>query len=96
MKVHSKPKALKAVAILCLMLLALLVVVQVTHTHSIGADVDHCPLCVVIHSVVPLAVMVTALSLVRMGTAAPALLEVRPILRYWHPTLFTRPPPASR
>jgi hypothetical protein len=43
---------------------------------------------------VPLLMLVTALLLVRIVIVAPALVEVRPIVRYWHPTLFTRPPPA--
>ena len=87
--------SMRGVAVLCLILLALLTVVQVTHVHEIGTDADHCQLCVVIHSVVPLLMLVTALLLVRIVTVAPALVEVRPIVRYWHPTLFTRPPPAG-
>ena len=87
---------MRVVAVVCLILLALLCVVQVTHVHAVGTDADHCQLCLVIHSVVPLLVMVAALLLVRMVTVAPALVEVRPIIRYWHPTLFTRPPPAAR
>jgi hypothetical protein len=88
-----RPSSLGVATIVCLILLAFLTVVQVAHVHPIGADTEHCPLCIAIHSVVPLLVMVTALLLVKIGTAAPVLLEVRTILRYWHPTLFTRPPP---
>jgi hypothetical protein len=32
--------------------------------------------------------------LVRIGTQTPVL-AVRPIIRHWHPTLFTRPPPVG-
>ena len=87
---------MRVVAVLCLILLALLTVVQVTHVHAAGTDADHCQLCIMIHSVVPLLVMVTAILQVRMVAAAPVLLEVRPLIRYWQPTLFTRPPPAGR
>jgi hypothetical protein len=91
-----KPSSLGVATIVCLILLAFLTVVQVAHVHPVGADTEHCPLCIVIHSVVPLLVMVTALLLVKIGTAAPVQLEARPVVRYWHPTLFTRPPPRSR
>lgn len=90
------PSSLGIATIVCLILLAFLTVVQVAHVHPIGTDAEHCPLCIAIHSVVPLLVMVTALLLVKIGTAAPVLLEVRTISRYWHPTLFTRPPPRIR
>ncbi len=91
-----KPPSLGVVTIVCLILLAFLTVVQVAHVHPIGTDAEHCPLCIAIHSVVPLLVMVTALQLVKIGTSAPVLPEVRTIVRYWYPALFTRPPPASR
>lgn len=59
----------------CLFLLALLAVAQVTHVHAVGSDVDHCPLCVVMHSVVPFAVTATEIVLIRIGTASPAIRE---------------------
>lgn len=93
---RPSPSTLKVAAIVCLILLALLTVVQVTHVHAVGTDADHCQLCIVIHSVVPLLVLVTALLLVRMRLAAPVLDEIRPLTRYWHPDLFTRPPPSGR
>jgi hypothetical protein len=73
----------------------LLAVVHVAHAHSSDSDADHCQLCIAMHSIVPLVVMVASVLLVRIGTSAVMLLEVRPITRYWHPTLFTRPPPAG-
>jgi hypothetical protein len=79
----------------CLVLLALLAVAQVTHVHAVGSDADHCPLCVVMHSVVPFVVMAAGIVMIRLGTAAQPPLEVRTICRYWHPTLFNRPPPAG-
>jgi hypothetical protein len=74
----------------------LLSVVHVAHAHSSDRDADHCPLCIAMHSVLPFIVMVVAVLLVRIRTAAPLLFEVLVIARYWHPTLFTRPPPAGR
>lgn len=86
---------MRVIAVLCLILLALLTVVQVTHVHAVGTDADHCQLCIVIHSVVPLLVLATAFLLVRIITIAPTPVEVRPVVRYWNATLFTRPPPAA-
>jgi hypothetical protein len=82
-------------AVLCLALVVLLAVAQVTHVHASASDADHCPLCVAMHSVVPLVMMLVAVLLVWVGNPVPVLLEVRMIVRYWHPTLFTRPPPAG-
>jgi hypothetical protein len=86
---------LKAATVVCLVLLALLAVIQVTHVHASDADADHCTLCVVMHSVVPLVIMLVTVVLVRIETPALLFLEVRAIARYWHPTLFIRPPPAG-
>jgi hypothetical protein len=38
--------------------------------------------------------MAAGIVMVRIGTPALARLEVRTVSRYWHPTLFNRPPPA--
>jgi hypothetical protein len=55
-------------------LLALLAVAQVVHAHPVQSDADHCPLCIAMHSVVPIVVMVAALVLVRIETVACAML----------------------
>jgi hypothetical protein len=73
----------------------LLALVHMAVGHSANTDADHCPLCVVMHSVVPFLVMMVAVLLVRIESAAPVLLEIQAITRYWHPILFTRPPPIS-
>lgn len=80
--------------IVCLLLLALLAVVQVAHIHPLNSDADHCPLCIAIHAVAPVAVAASIIILVPVGASVPVL-EPRAILRHWHPTLFTRPPPAA-
>ena len=92
---QSKRSALKVATVVCLVLLAFLAVIQVTHVHASDSDADHCTLCVAMHSVVPLVVMLVTVVLVRIATPGPVLLEVATITRYWHPTLFTRPPPAG-
>lgn len=89
------PGFLPTVAVLCLVLLALLVVAQVAHVHAAASDADHCQLCTAMHSVVPFVVYVVGVLLVRIGTMALTPREVRTICRNWHPTLFSRPPPAG-
>jgi hypothetical protein len=76
------------------MLLALLTVVQVAHVHPVDTDADHCPLCILLHSAAPVAVAAAIVILVQIETRAPVF-EARTITRYWHPQLFTRPPPAA-
>jgi hypothetical protein len=78
----------------CLALLALLTVVQVAHMHPLESDADHCSLCIAMHSAAPVAVAAAAVILVRIGRQAP-LAEARAVVRYWHPKLFTRPPPSG-
>jgi hypothetical protein len=80
----------------CLVLLMLLAVVHVAFAHSVDTDADHCSLCIAMHSVVPFFVMVVAVLLVKIGRPVPVLLENRAIVQYWHPILFTRPPPTGR
>jgi hypothetical protein len=86
------PRNAAVVTVVCLILLALLVVVQVAHVHPNSSDADHCPLCIVMHSAAPVAAAVAAIVMVTLGTHAPAV-RVCTVVRPWHPTLFTRPPP---
>jgi hypothetical protein len=80
--------------VLCLILLALLTVVQIAHVHPLQSDADHCPLCIVMHAVAPVAVAAAAITLIQVGTPV-IIVEARSIRRHWHPTLFTRPPPVA-
>lgn len=84
-----------AIVVLCLALLALISVVQVTHLHQTTSEADHCALCLVMHTTAPLPLAVGAVMVfVQLGFSAPVL-RVRPVIRYWHPQLFTRPPPQN-
>jgi hypothetical protein len=83
---------LSAAAIVCLLLLTLLAVAQVAHVHPVDTDADHCPLCIAMHSAAPVAVTAAVVVLVEIERAAPVY-EPLSIARYWHPQLFTRPPP---
>jgi hypothetical protein len=84
---------LTAVTLVCLVLLALLAVAQVAHTHSVDTDADHCPLCIGMHSAVPVIVAAALILLIQIERS---VVVFQPLLvtRSWHPQLFTRPPPA--
>jgi hypothetical protein len=80
--------------VLCLALLALLCVVQVAHTHATANDADHCQLCILLHGVAPAAVPTVAVVLVHVGR--PVLpRRVGVYVRFWHASLFIRPPPTA-
>lgn len=81
-----------AVLLVCLALVAVLTVAEVAHVHANASDADHCPLCVALHSAVPTVTGVAAITLVKVEVATPVF-ELRAVTRYWHPQLFTRPPP---
>jgi hypothetical protein len=90
-----KQGALRTAIGVCLVLLVVLAAVHMAIGHSADADADHCQLCVVMHSVAPLLIMTVAVLLVRIEIGIAVMPEIRAIVRYWHPILFTRPPPIS-
>jgi len=91
-KRRAKLRALPVATVVCLILLALLAVVQVAHVHPVETDADHCPLCIVMHTAAPVAVAAAVVILVQFESPAP-IFEAHTVTRYWHPQLFTRPPP---
>ena len=91
---RAKSSALPVVTVVCLVLLALLTVVQVAHFHPVESDADHCPLCIVMHTAAPVAVTAAVVVLVQIETVTPVF-KARTVVRFWHPQLFTRPPPTA-
>jgi len=85
---------LPAVAILCLVLLAMLAVAQVAHLHPNQSDADHCQLCIVMHTVVPVAAAAAVIIIVQLGASTPPA-EPIVIARQRQIRLFIRPPPVS-
>lgn len=85
---------LPAVAVVCLVLLAMLTVAQVTHFHPNDTDADHCQLCIVMHTVVPVAATAAVILIVQLGASAP---QADPVVvaRRRQIRLFIRPPPIS-
>jgi hypothetical protein len=90
----EKPWSLRATTLICVLLLTLLACVQVAHVHPAATDGDHCPLCVVMHSAAPVAVVVPPV-LVATDTALVAVPVLHTVTRLWHCTLFNRPPPTQ-
>lgn len=83
-----------AVTALCLAMLALLAFAQVTHLHSNDTDADHCQLCIVMHTVVPVAAAAAVVIVVQLGAST---LQAEPVVvaRQRQIRLFIRPPPIS-
>ncbi|MDE3163362.1 MAG: hypothetical protein KGL64_08890 [Acidobacteriota bacterium] len=91
----SRRWAFAACAVLCLALVVLVSFAQVAHIHSTATDQDHCPLCIVLHSAVPMATAVAVLLLMQIAERTPVF-EQRAIPLLWRIQLFTRPPPFLR
>jgi len=91
---RARQNALPMVTVVCVVLLALLTVAQVTHVHPVESAADHCPLCIVMQTAAPVAVTAVVVVLVNIESTAPVY-EAHTVSRYWHPQLFTRPPPDS-
>lgn len=91
---REKPRAYAALLVVCLALIAVLAVAQVAHFHANASDADHCALCIAMHSAVPVAAAAAIVVLVEIEVATPVF-ETSDLTRYWHPQLFTRPPPSS-
>ncbi len=83
-----------AVAVLCLVLLAMLAIAQVAHLHADQTDADHCQLCIVMHTVIPVAAAAAVIVIVQLGASAP---QAEPIViaHQRQIRLFIRPPPVS-
>lgn len=88
------PRKVVVMTLVCLALMVLLAVVQVAHVHALQSDADHCPLCIVLHTLAPVSVTPAIVILVEMGTPAPVA-EVQWVVRPWFSLLLTRPPPIS-
>lgn len=92
---RGRSTAFSVVVVLCVILLGVLAAVQVAHFHSSQTLADHCPLCVSLHSVAPIAaVAAAAIMLVQIGRSAPVS-EQHVVLRRRNAKLFTRPPPVG-
>jgi hypothetical protein len=94
-KYRARQSFLPVVAIVCLVLLTLLSVAQVAHLHSSDTDADHCQLCIVMHTLAPVAAAAAAIVMVQLGASAPQAEPIVIVLQR-QLRLFIRPPPVSR
>ena len=92
-KLTQKPSAF-GVAALCLLLLFLLLAAQLVHLHPTSTDADRCPVCVMLHSAVPVLGSAITMLLFALGASTP-LRESAVLVRRPHARLFCRPPPSS-
>lgn len=88
------PGFMPGVAVLCLVLLAMLAVAQVAHLHADQTDADHCQLCIVMHTLAPVAAAAAVIVIVQLGASAPQA-EPLVIAHQRQIRLFIRPPPVS-
>ena len=91
---ERNPWVTRTTSLICVLLLSLLTFVQVAHVHPAATDVDHCPICVVMHSAAPVAAVAPAVAFVHTVAAVPVPV-LHLVVRPWHCTLFNRPPPAQ-
>ena len=91
---RSTSTVFRVTTVVCLLLIALVAVAQVAHVHSNQNDALRCPLCITMHSAAPASTTTAVIVLVQVGISVPVL-KARAGDRYWHPKLFTRPPPAA-
>jgi hypothetical protein len=56
---------------------------------------EHCPLCVAMHSAMPVAARSITATLVLVECTLPAVVDRLPNSQ-WHFAMFSRPPPANR
>ena len=93
-RVSSRPGRSWAAMVVCLALLALLSLMLIPHVHQTPSDAEHCALCITMHTAAPVAVAAAVVLIVQIGISTQVL-KARPLVRYWQPQLFTRPPPQS-
>jgi hypothetical protein len=93
-KRSKRPGFLPVIAIVCLVLLALLSIAQVAHLHPNQTDADHCQLCIVMHTLAPMAAAAAVIVMVQLG-ASGTQAEPVVIARQRQARLFIRPPPTS-
>lgn len=94
-KAHRRSSTVfKVMTVVCLLLIALVAVAQVAHVHSNQNDALRCPLCITMHSAAPASMASAAVVLVQVGISK-LVLKACAAARYWHPQLFTRPPPPA-
>lgn len=90
-----RSQSFRVAVVVCVVLFALLSLMLIPHVHQTPSDAEHCALCITMHTVVSVTAAIALIVLVRLGVSTPVF-QTAECIRYWHPQLFTRPPPLAR
>jgi hypothetical protein len=61
---------------------------------SDGQGEEHCPLCVAMHSTLPVTIQIVPVPVLEVGSALTARIRVAP-QKLWSFAMFSRPPPVA-
>lgn len=104
---QQRPMWLQLIAIVCVLVVCVMSTVQVCHTHAEFSSLkqnsrdsgpvtdDHCPLCVAMHSALPVALHVAAEPMLQIQALDSVAADAERIFR-WRFEMASRPPPADQ
>jgi hypothetical protein len=104
---ERRPIWLRFVALLCVLVVCVMSTAQVCHTHSelsllkgpsqqnSPASDDHCPLCVAMHSALPVSLHIAPVPMLQMQALDSVAADAERIFR-WRFELASRPPPVDK
>src|SRR5260221_1776937 len=104
---QQRPMWLRLIAILCVLVVCVISTAQVCHTHDGFSSLkqnsnnngpapdDHCPLCVAMHSSLPVALHVAPEPTLQIQALDSAAADAERIFR-WRFEMASRPPPADQ
>ena len=102
---QRRPSWLRLLAILCVLVVCIMSTVLACHTHadfsalkqnsqhSNPATDDHCPLCVAMHSALPVSLHVTPEPMLQIQALSSVAADAQRIFR-WRFEMASRPPPS--
>ena len=100
------PQWLRLIAIACVLVVCVMSTVQACHTHAEFSSMkqnrgngptpdDHCPLCVAMHSALPVSLHVVPEPMLQIQAMDSVAADAQRIFR-WRFEMASRPPPASQ
>jgi hypothetical protein len=104
---QRRPLWLRLLAVLCVVVVCMMSTVLACHTHAdfsalkqnsqhhSPATDDHCPLCVAMHSALPVSLHVTPEPMLQIQSLNSVAADARRIFR-WRFEMASRPPPPSK
>ena len=104
---RQRPMWLRLIAIVCVLVVCVMSTAQVCHTHAEfsllkqnsrnngPAPDDHCPLCVAMHSALPVALHVAPEPMLQIQALDSVATDAERIFR-WRFEMASRPPPADQ